>query len=253
MTSSKKKKTIGIAGVPPWDAMMEYIRDGAEIIDLDEPLDEFPVRESDLPGVYCSILRRVASNARSLREAGRLDLLLAAVGEDKCDGMRYIAEWISRTTDIPVRRVKNENLQGAGHPISTSGLPLLMKMELIVNSVFRPVPEGTALERCEPGFGFWGVPPSDFSPLALFPDDTHIYGWTRCMENKTPADLELEMFVDPGVPTIFFAQSFCQKSFLAHSLAKKTGGLCLELDRTVSRSARAKIEAFVKFNYSPSR
>ena len=68
---------------------------------------------------------------------------------------------------------------------------------------------------CEPKFAFWGVPPNDFSILDLFPNETHLLGWTRCVEAGVPADIELEMFVEPEVPTVFYAQAFCAKAQLA--------------------------------------
>lgn len=241
---------VGITGVPPLNVMKEYLDAGATLVDLDEPMDGIPVVDDHLPGVYCAILKRVVSNAFSLRKNGKLDLILAGTGECKCDGMRYIANWLEATTDIPVRKVHNSNMDGFGTPVSTSDMPLLNKMELIVNSVFKPLPDGLELKNTTPSFGFWGVPPFDFSILSIFPDGTHIYGWSRCMENKTPADLNLEMHVDSGVPTVFFAQSFCQKSALAFHLAKKYGGLFVESDKSISKSTRAKIEAFIKFNYS---
>ena len=87
---------VGIVGVPPWDGMQAYLKQGARIFDLDEPLPEYPVRDIYLPNAYCSILKRVVSNIFSLRGAGRLDLVLAAVGKCKCDGMRNIASWLDR-------------------------------------------------------------------------------------------------------------------------------------------------------------
>ena len=71
---------VGIVGVPPWDKMQSYLDQGAQIFDLDEPLPEFPVRDIFLPNAYCSILKRVVSNIFSLRDSGRLDLVLASVG-----------------------------------------------------------------------------------------------------------------------------------------------------------------------------
>ncbi len=239
---------VGIVGVPPLELMKSYIERGAVMVDLDEPVPEMPVRDVYLPNAYCSILKRVVSNIFSLREAKRLDLVLATVGKCKCDGMRNISSWLERTTDIPVMKVENDNTAPAGHPICTSGLPAAEKMELIVNSVFNPIPEGLELERTAPTCGFWGVPPYDFSILGLLPDNAHLYGWTRCMENKTPADIDLECHVDPGVPTLFFTQSFCQKSAFAFNLAKKHGGLFVEVDKKLTRSTKAKIEAFLEFN-----
>jgi hypothetical protein len=239
---------VGIVGVPPWNMMESLRKRGAVFADLDEPLPDFPVRDIYLPNAYCSILKRAVSNIFSLHQAGRLDLVLATVGKCKCDGMRNIASWLEQTTDIPIRKVENSSMKGFGYPISASGLPLTEKMELIVNSVFAPLPAGLKLKKSKPSCGFWGVPPYDFRILELFPDDTHIYGWSRCMENKTPADIELECRVDPGVPTIFFTQSFCQKSAFAFNLAREHGGLYVEVDKKLSHSTKAKIEAFLEFN-----
>ncbi|MEW5947714.1 MAG: hypothetical protein AB1742_16125 [bacterium] len=244
----KIAETVGIVGVPPWEMMRERIEKGDEIVDLDEPVPGFPVRDGYLPTNYCAILKRVVSNIFSLREAGRLHRVIACVGDDKCDGMRHIARWLSTATDIPVERVRNDSASGYGTPICESHLPLRAKFELIVEGVFRTPRPPEPLRKAAPRCGFWGVPPADFDVLELFPDGTHVYGWTRCMENKTPGDFELECLVDPGVPTVFFVQSFCQKSALAFNLAKKHGGLFVEVDSRLSRSARAKIEAFIRFN-----
>ncbi|MFA6451188.1 MAG: hypothetical protein WCX65_17055, partial [bacterium] len=216
---------VGIVGVPPWEKMQNRLKKGATIVDLDEPLADFPVRDIYLPNAYCSILKRVVSNIFSLRAAGRLDLVLASVGKCKCDGMRNIASWLELKTDIPIEKVENNSMRGAGFPISRSDLPPAEKMELIVNSVVQPLQKGLKFRESKPVCGFWGVPPYDFRILELFPNETHIYGWTRCMENKTPADIELECATDPNVPTVFFTQSFCQKSAFAFNLARENGGL----------------------------
>jgi hypothetical protein len=130
-----------------------------------------------------------------------------------------------------------------GNPISVSGLPLREKMDRIVNSVMKDVDRNVS--PCKPTAGFWGVPPRDFSILDLFPDTTHIYGWTRCMENKAPDNLEIELQVSTEVPTVFFAQSFCQKSMLARYLAHKYNGLFVDVDAQLDDSARAKVIAFL--------
>ena len=101
-------------------------------------------------------------------------------------------------------------------------------------------------EQCKAKFGFWGVPPNDLSILELFPDETHVYGWTRCVEAMTPSDIDLEMFVDKDVPTVFYSQSFCSKAQLAKYLADKYNGLYIDIDDTVTNSTKAKIEAFLR-------
>ena len=96
--------------------------------------------------------------------------------------------------------------------------------------------------------GFWGVPPNDLEILRLFPDTTRVYGWIRCVEAGTPADLDLEMFVDENVPTVFYSQAFCSKSSLAKYLADKYNGLYIDIDDYASNSIKAKIEAFLKLS-----
>ena len=100
--------------------------------------------------------------------------------------------------------------------------------------------------QCKPQFGFWGVPPNDLSVLELFPNTTHVYGWTRCVEAKTPADIELEMQIDKDVPTVFYSQAFCSKAQLAKYLADKYNGLYIDIDDYASNSIKAKVEAFLR-------
>jgi hypothetical protein len=72
------------------------------------------------------------------------------------------------------------------------------------------------------------------------------------MENKTPADTDLESYFNPEVPTVFFAQSFCAKTALAKFLAAKhPKGLYLDVDVTCGSSARAKIQAFLELSGVP--
>ena len=96
--------------------------------------------------------------------------------------------------------------------------------------------------------GFWGVPPNDLELLKLFPNTTRVYGWVRCVEAGTPADLDLEMYIDENVPTVFYAQAFCAKSQLAKYLADKYNGLYVDIDDYASNSIKAKIEAFLKLS-----
>jgi len=128
--------------------------------------------------------------------------------------------------------------------ISTSNLPLREKFDRIMNNVIDELPLDAP--QCEAKFGFWGVPPNDMEILKLFPDETHVYGWTRCVESGTPADIEEEMYVDPEVPTVFYAQAFCSKCQLAKYLADKYNGLYIDIDDYANNSVRAKIEAFLR-------
>jgi hypothetical protein len=127
-------------------------------------------------------------------------------------------------------------------------MPLYDKITTITANITathpNPLPQGV----CEitPKFGFWGVPPNDLEVLKLFPDETHVYGWTRCVEAGVPADIELEMYVEPNVPTVFYAQAFCSKTQLAKYLANKYNGLYIDIDDYATNSVKAKIEAFLR-------
>jgi hypothetical protein len=69
------------------------------------------------------------------------------------------------------------------------------------------------------------------------------------MENKTPADMQLEAEYNPDIPTVFFAQSFCAKTALAKHLADQhPRALYLDCDVQAGSSARAKIEAFLELS-----
>jgi len=242
---------LGIQGVPPKKLLADAIALSDEVIDLDMPIEGISrgLSEPYVPRVYCSIIRTIVANAISIKG---LTWLLLATGIDKCDGGRFAGHQLETILDIPVIGAENLEMVAQGYPISQSNLPLFEKMTMITRSVVRPLlpAEKSALEsrRCRPTVGFWGVPPYDFDVLKLFPDTSHVYGWTRCMENRTPADLDLEMHVDPGIPTVFYAQTFCQKNSLAYWLAQKHDGLYVEADGRLTNSTRAKVEAFVRLN-----
>ena len=235
---------IGIVGVPTKKVLNAYIGDGSDVVDLDMPqegVDYFDVIEQISPRVYCATLRTVFVNALTLKP----DIIITDVGEGKCDGMRFIAEILcDLLPETQVIATRNIGAPPLGNPISVSRLPLREKMTRIVDTVIKKVPRDDLL-RCEPTAGFWGVPPRDFSILDLFPDTTHIYGWARCMENGAPDNLEIELQVDEGIPIVFFAQSFCQKTVLARYLAHKYNGLFVDVDAQLDESSKAKIAAFL--------
>lgn len=246
-------KTIGIVGVPPRALVEAHRAPGDRIVDLDMPAAGVSKEAAEpyVPRVYCSTLRTVAANALSLD----LDLIIAAVGEGKCDGARFIMEQLAGLIDVPIIAERRSDTARLGNPLCVSSLPLRRKMDLIIKGVAEEpsTSEPAQARPCRPGVGFWGVPPHDFGILDLFPDGTHIYGWTRCMENRAPADVELELHVDPGIPTVFFAQAFCAKNALARSLATRHNGLYVEVDEAMTRSAAAKIEAFLELGAGVGR
>jgi hypothetical protein len=240
-------REVGIVGIPPLEVIRFLNERQVVIHDLDGLLTRADMEESVawLPRVYCAILRTVVLNALHLK----LDAIYIDVGPGKCDAAFHVAAVLEETLAIPVLRTVNEDRRPFGAPLCESRLPLLQKLELITAGVKQAVVSQERPAPCVPTAGFWGVPPRDFSILSLFPDTTHVYGWTRCMENKTPMDAELEGFFDPRVPTVFFAQSFCAKTALARLLASRhPRSLYLDVDVHAGSSTRAKIEAFLELS-----
>ncbi len=237
---------IGFTGLPDLNVIEKYKNKDAEFIDIDMPIEGVNVSIANhyVPQVYCATLRTILANALSLKD---IDLFIFDVGEGKCDGMRFISHLIKKLTGKPVIETRNTVELRRGTKISDSKLPLFDKMNLIVdNALFYDLPEDLDLSPMEdPPAGFWGVPPNNFDILKLFPDGTRIFGWTRCLEDGSPADLKLEMEILKDKPMIFFAQQFCQKNSLAKYLAEETGGLYIEVDMFVGNLAKTKIEAYL--------
>jgi hypothetical protein len=238
---------VGIVGVPPLAVIKELADKGHTIVDLDATASRVNVEVESriIPRYYCAILRTVLSNALKLP----LEEIYIDVGQGKCDGARHIKEILQRELSIPVAVTKNTDSERIGNPVCVSSLPLLEKFEKIVENVRYPEGVQEEIPASEPVCGFWGVPPRDFALLELFPDNTHIFGWTRCMENKTPADEELELELDPSIPTVFYSQSFCAKNSIAYYLAHiHPRGFYVDGDFSISASTKAKVEAFLELN-----
>ena len=117
-------------------------------------------------------------------------------------------------------------------------MPLKEKIEKITANIIEEK-DYSYLPESKPQFGFWGVPPNDLSILEIFPDNTHVFGWTRCVEAKNPGNIELEMLAEKDLPTVFFAQTFCAKNQLAKYLANKYNGLYIDIDGTPTNSIMA--------------
>ncbi len=243
-------KNVGIVGMPPLHVIKELTAHNITIHDLDTPMimADIELTAPYLPRVYCAILRTVVLNVLHLT----LDAIYIDVGPGKCDCALHVATVLEDMLAIPIHKTKNEDMTGFGTPISQSEMGLLQKFERITEGVKNTEKLPKPPEPCNPTAGFWGVPPRDFSILDLFPDTTHIYGWTRCMENKTPDNKLLEEHYNPDVPTVFFAQSFCAKSALAKHLASQhPRALYLDCDVTAGNSAKAKIQAFLELSGVP--
>ena len=248
MTPPAGNKIVGYFGFPRRsllaDARRRAGRD-AELVDLDIAVG---APESGLlPSTTCSIITNIVDNALHLRE--RLALVVAAVGEDKCDRGRHAAKLLrEHGIEVIESRFPPKEFEERPLAYSIGRGKLAERVNLIMATVVDPAPPADPPELCDPSHGFWGVPPNDFRILELFPETTHIYGWTRCVEAGRPGDMELECFVDEGVPTVFFTQSFCAKQDLAHYLAERHRGLLVDCHREVNDSILAKVEAFIRLS-----
>ena len=244
---TKNYNKVGIVGMPPLKVIRELNACNTVIHDLDTPMIKADIELTApyLPRVYCAVLRTVVLNALHLS----LDAIYIDVGPGKCDCALHVATVLKDTLAIPVYKTRNEDMAGFGTPVCRSKMGLLQKFEQITEGVKSVKTPDKSPSPCKPTAGFWGVPPRDFSILELFPDTTHIYGWTRCMENKTPADHDLELYCNKDIPTVFYAQSFCAKTALARHLAiRHPHGLYLDSDVTAGGSAKAKIQAFLELS-----
>ncbi|MBQ9688870.1 hypothetical protein IJV79_04465 [bacterium] len=230
---------IGFWGYPDPQIVKSLEHKNAQWIDLDV---DFNYPETNiLPDAYCKIIKNIIDNAFHIKP----DLIVGTIGKDKCDS-GWFASCILKDLGFNVIQSKYETTQNPRPtPISTSDLSLRKKIELITAQIIKPI-ELPPLNQCNPTFGFWGVPPNDLTILELFPNTTHVFGWTRCVEANVPADVELEMDINKNIPTVFYSQAFCAKSQLAKYLAKKYDGLYIDIDDYATNSVKAKIEAFLK-------
>ena len=235
---------VGLVGCPPDEALWSYR--GSELFDLDNDYPGIANSDSDLlPKNVCAIIKRIIKNGLALP----LDVIVYDLGQGKCDAARVAVEILTQRLDIPVIKTMNHNKSGKGTPVSDSSLTLREKARRILDGLL--IWNGDTLDVKEeplPKAAIWGVPAADLSIYDLFPPGTKLLGWFRCLENRTPADLDFELYVEPGIPTVFFAQTFCHKNILAKELAKRYGGLYVDADGSLTNSTKAKIEAFLRFN-----
>jgi len=237
------KRKIGFWGVPNSEIIAKYKAKypNHEFVDL--CMLYGAKKTTILPDTTCKIISNIMDNAIHFKDD--LDYILGSVGKEKCDSGRFVAK-ILKDMGFNMEFSVNENYSEEEiiTPISTSNLPLVEKITRITANIIKE--DDITYEYCEPKIGFWGVPPNDFSFLELFPKETHVFGWTRCVEAKRPADDELEMYVQEGLPTVFFAQTFCNKMQLAKYLAKKHCGLFIDVDDLATNSTKAKIQAYME-------
>jgi len=234
--------TIGFWGYPDPKLILDLKRDfpNAEWLDLDV---DFNYPDANiLPDAYCKIIKNVVNNAMFLKN--KIFKIVAAVGKEKCDSGWFAAK-VLKDLGFDVVESVYETLSPKNEiKICTSDLPLIEKVTAVTDAIINPLELN--LKQSEAKFGFWGVPPNDLEILKLFPNITHVFGWTRCVEAGTPADVELEMYVDENLPTVFYSQAFCAKSQLAKYLADKYDGLYIDIDDNATNSIKAKIEAFLR-------
>lgn len=236
------KNIIAFWGYPAPDIIKDLKNQypNAEWLDLD--IDFGYPDVNILPDAYCKIIKNVINNVIYLKD--KIIKVVATVGKDKCDS-GWFAGHVLKDLGFDVIESKFESKENKNDIIiSTSNLPLYEKITKITDNIIEP--KFQKYEQCKPQFGFWGVPPNDLEILKLFPNNTHVYGWTRCVEAGTPADIELEMYVDKNIPTVFYSQAFCAKSQLAKYLANKYNGLYIDIDDYATNSIKAKIEAFLR-------
>lgn len=216
----------------------------AQWFDLDFDLSDKVPDANILPESYCKIIKQIINNSLYYRD--EIIKIIAPIGKDKCDSGWFAAQLL-KDMGFDVEETIFETFEYRSPVyISTSNMPLYDKVTSITANIVADNVDNSKIVQCKPKFGFWGVPPNDLNILKLFPDETHVYGWTRCVEAKVPADIELEMYVEPDVPTVFYAQAFCSKTQLAKYLANKYNGLYIDIDDYATNSVKAKIEAFLR-------
>lgn len=233
---------IGFWGYPDPEIILKLKTEHPEATWIDLDVDFNYPDTNILPDAYCKIIKNVVNNAVYLKK----DMLkiVATIGKDKCDSGWFAAQVLKDMGFDVIQSIYEQTEIKNPIRIATSDLPLIDKVNAIMDGILEPV--DLEFNQCEAKFGFWGVPPNDLEILKLFPNETHIYGWTRCVEAGTPADVELEMEVDKDIPTVFYSQAFCAKSQLAKYLADKYNGLYIDIDDYATNSIKAKIEAFLR-------
>ena len=87
---SEKQKVIGIWGYPDPEIFMQIRQKypNYEIIDLDVNY-EMP-NSGIIPDAFCRIIKNIIDNATALKE--NIEVVVAAVGEEKCDSGRFAAK-----------------------------------------------------------------------------------------------------------------------------------------------------------------
>jgi hypothetical protein len=242
------ERLVGFFGAPPRELLLDAAgRHKAPLVDLD--IDYGSPASALLPKAYCHIIRNCVDNAVVLGK--RLVAVVAATGKEKCDAGRFAAWLLRDRLGIEVLFTENEVDTAPSPPLLCEAAGAVKQRAIrIMRSIVTPLTDdeiqSASADACEATHGFWGTPPHPIELLDFFPDTTHLFGWTRCVEQERPADLDLEMRVPDGLPTVFFSQGFCQKASLAKHLAEKHNGIHVDIHDSLNAAIVAKVEAFIR-------
>jgi hypothetical protein len=248
---ARKTPVLGFWGAPPREVLERTAArfDGRPYVDLDVFRGAPSTRT--VPDAFCHIIRNCVDNALALRPL--LEAVVVATGAEKCDSGRFAARLLDDLLDCEVVATENPGLPTPAAPLLCEArLPLRRRVVRTMEAIVEPLTDAEAADaravRCEPLCGFWGTPPHPIELLDLFPDTAHVFGWTRCVEQGRPADLELELEVPAGLPVVFFSQGFCNKGLLARQLAERHRGLHVDVHDALGAATMAKIEAFIRLS-----
>ena len=241
-----KEKLVAFYGQPDQKVMDAFCEFGYRFIDLDIDLKS-PDCEI-VPEVYCHIIKDIINNAFHFRE--QIYLTLCTSGMDKCDQGRNVRDILAmeKFDLIDATNFLRDPFRPA--LISTANAPLKERVSRIMELCYNPLSEKEIYyykqNQCKPRLNFHGVPPEDISLLDVFPDETHIQGWTKLVELGVPARIDMEWNMDNNAPTVFYTQNFCNKELMGQYLANKHKGLHVDGHGKISSSVMAKLEAFIK-------
>ena len=241
-----KSKLIAFYGQPDQRVMDIFRLSGYRFLDLDI---DYNVPDFEIvPEVCCHIIKDIVNNVFYFKE--QILVTFCTTGIDKCDQARNVRD-ILLMEGFDVIDATNFCMEPI-RPliISTARSPLKERVSRIMELCFNPLTEREKnffiKNQCEPVFSFHGVPPEDINLLDVFPEETHIQGWTRLVELGTPGKIEMEWKIENSAPTVFYTQSFCNKGLMGKYLAERHNGLHIDGHGKISSSVMAKLEAFIK-------
>jgi hypothetical protein len=249
--TKRREPVLGFWGAPPRTVLEEVAARHPDLRYFDLDVHHGATPTHTVPDAFCHIIRNCVDNALALGPL--LRALVAATGVEKCDSGRFAARVIDGLLDCEVIATENRDLPEPVEPLLCEARgPLRERVDRAMQAIVEPLTAderaGLRSRRCEPSCGFWGTPPHPIELLDLFPETTHVFGWTRGVEQGRPADLELELQVPAGLPVVFFSQGFCNKGLLARRLAETHRGLHVDIHDRLGAATMAKIEAFIRLS-----